>query len=76
MNAMRFAIMEARDALQMARNQSYCEMLLTGEEIRRCEYAIQSIDRALAAEADDESAAQRARDKCIGAHDYDIDRIK
>ena len=101
MNPMRGAMLDARDALQTARDQSYSEMLLTGEEIRQCELAIQSIDRALATEAglkqnscwcatlgemapcqvcigrdEDEATAQRVRDKCIGAHGYDLDRLK
>ena len=53
MNPLRFALEEARDALQMARNQSYAEMLLTNEEIRQCELAIASATKAL---ADDEDA--------------------
>ena len=75
MNPLRFALEEAREALQKARNQSYAEMLLTGEEIRQCELAIQSASKALADDEEAEADAQRARDKCIGANGYDINRL-
>lgn len=102
MNPMRPAMLEALDALKTARNQSYGEMLLTGEEIRQCELAIQSVQRVLEIDdglkqyscwcatlgthapcgfcikrdSEEDASAQRVRDKCIGAHGYDMDRLK
>lgn len=37
---------------------------------------LQDLAIALANANDDEAASQRAIDKCIGAHGYDMDRLK
>lgn len=75
MNAMRFTLEEAKDALQTAINQNYSEMVMTGEELRQCTAAIESIDKCLREDDEAEATAQRARDKCIGAHGYDLNKL-
>jgi len=59
MNAMRFTLEEARDALQMAVEQNHYGRLMSGTEEHQCTQAIESIDKCLI--DDDEAAAQRAR---------------
>ncbi len=75
MNPMAHALNEARDALNAARDRNYSGLLMTGEEVRQCDAAIESIDAALAHDEEAEADAQRARDICIGANGYDLSRL-
>lgn len=47
MNTMYLTLQEARDALDTAIKQNYIDMVMTGEEIRQCEHALQSIYKSL-----------------------------
>lgn len=76
MNPMRFTLEEARDALLMAVEQNHYGRLMTGMEEHQCTQAFESIDKCLIEDGEAEAAAQRARDKCIGAYGYDMDRLK
>ena len=70
----RMALEEARDALLASLGPTVGTPVF-----KTVSLAIASADRALAEEVADEEAeadAQRARDRCIGAFGYDLDRLK